>query len=228
MADQGVSRTLNMQPIVDAVAGAAQKIRQELSQTVEVPVRVVGVDDAKRAIQALEPDSVQAPGAQAVPNLPPPESGRILPPQESRFGQSPDPRRYRQGNTYDSPEDYPDAPPDRLTIMGNENWAMTKSGGAYHTLQNAGQVGRKWGKFLGDDASDEQSDWANAAATPEGKKFSESMEEVETLGKKIATFLKVFKDGGPGAVKATAELQRAQVALEGGGQAGSSAADGLG
>ena len=225
MADSpGVSRSMDFQPYLDKGRQFVENLQNIVSKPIDIPIRVIGGDDAQKAIQALQPDMSPESAFSA---FPPPNSGRILP-QQPDLSLAPDPRRYHRGNAWDSPEDFPNAPPDGLAIRAHEGWDKIKSGGAYHTLQESGRFGRKWGTFLGGNEKDEQRDWADAAGTPEGKKFSESMEEVEKTGKKIATLLKEIGQGGPGAVKAAEELKKAQAALDELGKAGKAAADGLG
>ena len=113
-------------------------------------------------------------------------------------------------------------------MLAGSGWDKITSGGGYHTMQEAGRYGMKWGSFLDGDKAQSQQSWSNAAASPEGRKYMESMEEVETIGKKISNLMRDIASGGSGALRAAEELKRAQVALEDVGRAGGGAADRLG
>jgi hypothetical protein len=217
---------MNFQPIVDGLKTSLQSMRDELSKPVDVPVRIVGADGGP----ALDPRSLgDGRGTVTGGNgIPAPETGRIIPPQSTAFSLTPNPGRYGGGNAWDSPADYSGDSLDKLAIRAHEGWQKVQSGGAYHTLQEAGRFGRKWGTFLGDQDAGEQREWADAAGTPEGRKYADSMEETERIGKKIAALLKEIGQGGSSAVKAAEELKKAQEALDAVGAAGKKAADGLG
>lgn len=205
---EGVSREMNFMGPLEAFRQGLQGVRDEAARPIEIPVHL----------------KVEGGGAAAIGDGRSAPEG-ILPRQED-LALRPSPRRYRSGGAWDSPDDYSDAGGNGL--RASEGWDKILSGGAYHTLSESGRFGRTWGTFLDDDRGKQQRDWADAAASPEGRSYMGSMEDAEKLGKRVAVLMREIGQGGTGAVKAAEELKKAQQALEEVGKAGKMAAEGIG
>lgn len=224
MAGDGVSRDVNLQGPLDALRQSLQGIRDEAQRPMEIPVRITGAGQARQELEGITgPGAIGDGRGTATPMAPPPG---ILP-HDQDWLLRPSANRHKGGG-WDGPEDFAGASSDRLGALASEGWDKILGGGAYHTMQESGRFGRKWGSFLDQGKAGEQRAWADAAATPEGRSYMESMEDTEKLGKKIAGLLREIAQGGHGAVKAAEDLKKAQNALEEVGNAGKKAADGLG